>query len=130
MSEWINSPETIEHNQGFVYEIKDKKTGKFYIGKKFFWSKRTLKPLKGKKRKRHVVVESDWRNYWGSCKTLLEDLEKYGKDRFSRTVLRFCKTKFECAYYELQEQIERKVMFRDDCYNGIINVRLRKPKRS
>ena len=51
---------------GFVYNIRNLITGQEYIGKKFFYSKRTLPPLKGKKRKRHVVKESDWKKYTSS----------------------------------------------------------------
>tara|TARA_A200000159_G_scaffold89739_1_gene83158 strand:+ start:558 stop:935 length:378 start_codon:yes stop_codon:yes gene_type:complete len=60
---------------GFVYLITERDTGKKYIGKKFFWSKRRLPPLKGKSRKRTVVKESDWKDYYGSSehlKTLVE----------------------------------------------------------
>ena len=42
------TPEVIEDYQGFVYELEELSTGKKYIGKKFFWSKRRLPPLKGK----------------------------------------------------------------------------------
>ena len=34
---------------GFVYMITNRATGQKYVGKKFFWSKKTLPPLKGKK---------------------------------------------------------------------------------
>ena len=73
---WIHTPKDIKKYAGFVYLITNIKTGKKYIGKKFFWSKRTLKPLKGKKTKRRVTKESDWKNYYGSCKKLLEDIKK------------------------------------------------------
>jgi hypothetical protein len=128
MNIWENEPENIEPYQGFVYEITNNVTGKFYIGKKFFWSKRTLPALKGRKNKRHKVVESDWRTYWGSCNELKDDIKKLGTDNFSRKILKLCSNKFECAYYELKEQMNRDVLFRDDSYNQIINVRLRRQK--
>ena len=37
---------------GFVYIITNKNDGMKYVGKKTFWSKKTLPPLKGKTRKR------------------------------------------------------------------------------
>jgi len=124
---WKNAPKDISDYQGFVYVITHVETGKFYIGKKFFWSKRTRKPLKGRKNKRHYVVESDWKDYWGSSNSLLADIEKYGKKAFTRKIIFLCKTKFDCAYFELREQMANDVLFSDNCYNGIINVRLRKP---
>ena len=51
---------------GFVYLITNLTTGQKYIGKKLAQFKRTKPPLKGKKLKRRSVVESDWRDYWGS----------------------------------------------------------------
>ena len=45
---------------GFVYMITNKEDGKFYIGKKSLYSHRTLPPLKGYKRKRKVIKESNW----------------------------------------------------------------------
>ena len=72
------TPEVIEDYQGFVYELEEISTGKKYIGKKFFWSKRRLPPLKGKSRKRIVKKESDWRDYYGSSEEvkLLVDAEE------------------------------------------------------
>jgi len=128
MSSWKNPPKNINDYQGFVYKIINKLNGKYYIGKKFFWSKKTLKPLKGKKRKRRFIVESDWKTYWGSSKKLLEDIDTYGEESFTKEILLLCKTKFECSYYELKYQMDNEVLFDTNSYNGIINVRLRKPR--
>ena len=126
MNEWINMPKDITPYYGYTYCITNINTGRSYIGKKFFYFKRTRKPLKGRKNKRHYLIESDWKTYYGSCNELLKDIEKYGKNNFKREVLKLCKDKWECAYYELVEQVEREVLFRDDYYNGIIQVRLNK----
>lgn len=125
---WIFAPDNITDLQGFVYIIRNNLNDKYYIGKKFFWSKRTRPPLKGRKNKRHYVIESDWRNYWGSSKNLIADIEKYGKENFTREILDLCKTKFDCAYNELLRQIESDVLIDPNSYNEIINVRLRKRK--
>ena len=53
---------------GFVYMITNKEDGKFYIGKKSLYSHRTLPPLKGYKRKRKVIKESNWGHYNSSNK--------------------------------------------------------------
>ena len=73
---------------GFVYLIANKSNQRQYIGRKYFWSFRTPK---GKKRK--VKSESDWKNYYGSCPELKEDIEQFGRQNFSRTILSLHKTK-------------------------------------
>ena len=126
--EWKNVPKDISKYQGFVYIIKNKVNDKYYIGKKFFWKKKTLPPLKGKKNRCHSRVESDWKDYWGSCNNLLLDIEKYGKKSFDRIILKVCFTKFDCAYDELLYQIQYDVLNDSLAYNEIINIRLRKRK--
>lgn len=129
MSDWVGVPESLEDYQGFVYKITHKPTGKYYIGKKFYWSKRTLRPLKGHKNKRHRVVESDWKDYWGSSNKFKEFREEVNDDsQFRRKILHNCKTKFECSYIELLYQLEYDVLFDKKSFNEIINVRLRKRK--
>ena len=73
---------------GFVYLITNKSNGRRYIGRKYLWQFRTPK---GKKRK--VKSESDWKNYYGSCPELKEDIGKFGRENFSRTILSLHKTK-------------------------------------
>lgn len=125
---WIGVPKDISKYQGFVYRITNLMNGRMYIGKKFFWSKKALPPLKGNKRKRRTVVESNWKDYYGSCKELLEDIDKYGKENFKREIIALGKTKFDCAYVEANLQFERGVLFKKEYYNGIINCRLKKQK--
>jgi hypothetical protein len=109
---------------GFVYVITDLSNNKKYVGKKLLMSKRRLPPLKGKTRKRTVVKESDWQDYFGSSdevKTLVEEL---GRDNFHREILHLCNTKGELSYLELKEQMDREVLLNDDYYNGIIQVKI------
>ncbi len=129
MTDWENIPEDISQQYGFVYEIMNLITAKRYIGKKFYWSTQRKPPLKksGKKRDRISKVETDWKEYYGSCKELTKDIEKYGKDNFRRVILASYPTRFECAYYEIKTQIENEVLFQPQYYNGIINCRLRRP---
>jgi len=115
MNEWRSwdKLENIEEFEGFVYKITNLTNNKFYIGKKNFFSKRN-KPLtkkelseqtdKRKSKKKLVVTESDWKNYWGSNKELLEDVKRLGKDQFERQILMLCKTKKALTYYELHFQ--------------------------
>ena len=48
-----------EDYYGFIYEITCKKTGRSYIGRKYFTKAKTLQPLKGRVNKRRSRVESD-----------------------------------------------------------------------
>jgi hypothetical protein len=121
-----NPPEdfTPQDYYGFVYEITNRATGKKYIGKKFFWSAKTLPITKKRKRRKKLKVESNWRDYWGSNKHLQNDVEEMGADCFHRQIIHLCKTKGECAYMEAKEQFENDVLLREDFYNGIISCRI------
>jgi hypothetical protein len=83
---------------GFVYLITNKSNGRRYIGRKYFFSFRTPK---GKKRK--VKSESDWKNYYGSCPELKEDIIKFGRENFSRTILSLHKTKGKTNFEETRQ---------------------------
>mgnify|MGYP000026128275 CR=1 FL=1 len=109
---------------GFVYVITDKSNNKMYVGKKTFWSKRTLPPLKGKTRKRRSVVESDWKSYYGSSDLVKQLLLEAGEQNFHREILYFCKSKGEMGYLEAKEQFDRNVLLDDNYYNGIINCKI------
>jgi len=120
-----NPPEDFNPKEiyGFVYLITNNQTGKKYVGKKFFWSQKTLPITKTRKRRKKTLVESDWRNYWGSNRHLQEDVENLGEEQFTREILHLCRTKGECAYLELKEQVVREVLLTEDYYNGIIAVK-------
>jgi hypothetical protein len=130
MDEWLNVPAGIDNLYGFVYLITNLKTGRKYLGKKFFWKIKKAPPLKGKKNKRLTRVESDWRNYWGSSAELLEDIKKLGTKYFKREILDYYATRWECAYYEAKYQFYYEVLLKRDYYNGIINCRLPKAPNS
>lgn len=115
---------------GFIYEITNKITGKFYIGKKQCVRKLKRKPLKGKKRNRIDLVESDWKDYTGSSNDLQEDIKKYGKENFSFVILRLCQSKWELSYFEAKEQMSRDVLLSETSYNGILNLRIGKAPKS
>ena len=83
---------------GFVYNITNLTNERQYIGRKYFWSFRTPK---GKKRK--VKLESDWKNYYGSCPELKEDIIRIGKDNFTRTIISLHKTKGKTNFEETRQ---------------------------
>jgi hypothetical protein len=90
---------------GFVYLIENKLNGKKYIGRKYLWQFRTPK---GKKRK--VKSESDWKNYYGSCPELKEDIDKIGRENFSRTILSLHKTKGKTNFGETSQLFKCDVL--------------------
>lgn len=114
----------IESFVGFVYLITDLSNNKKYVGKKHLWSTRKLPPLKGQKRRRTKKTESNWRDYFGSNEEVKLLVENEGKDRFKREILRLCKSKGEMTYFEMKEQIDREVLFRDDYYNEFIGGKI------
>jgi len=90
---------------GFVYLITNKSNSRQYIGRKYFWSFRTPK---GKKRK--VKSESNWKEYYGSCPELKEDVDKFGRENFSRTILSLHKTKGKTNFEETRQLFFNNVL--------------------
>ena len=113
---------------GFIYKITCLTNNRKYIGKKQCKSILKRKPLKGKKNKRCEVIETNWKEYTSSSRELNEDILRYGKDNFRFEILELCDSKFALAYREAKIQFEEEVLLRDDYYNGIINLRVSKPK--
>ena len=109
---------------GFVYRITNLVNGHDYIGRKYFNTVRKLKPLMGFKRKRKVTKETDWKEYWGSSKRLLEDIEKLGKENFKREIICLCETRGDTNYMEAKIQFDEEVLLNPNNYNGIIAIKL------
>ena len=109
---------------GFVYQITNTTNGRMYIGKKLARFKRSRPPLKGRKNKRRFSVDSDWREYYGSSDELTLDILKLGKEKFTREILFYCRSKAQLSYIEAREQFARKVLESNDYYNGHIWVRV------
>ena len=124
MTDWIGIPDNIENYEGFIYLISNSENDRYYIGQKKFWSKKKLKPLKGKSRCRRKRIESNWRDYYGSSGELLQDIKKYGKSAFIRRILLCCESKAVMNYMETLIQFKNHVLFDDRCYNKIINCRI------
>lgn len=115
---------------GFIYVITNLIDNKRYFGKKQIKTIKKLKPLKGKKNKRHFDAETDWKTYMSSSNELNQDIVKLGKDNFKFEIIRFCDSKFELAYFEAKIQFDNEVLLKDGFYNGIINCRIGRAPRS
>lgn len=123
----VFTSDMIEDNYGFVYIITNIENGRQYIGKKFFYSKKS-KVVKNKtnsgKTKRRFKTESDWKDYFGSSESLKEDVDAKGRGKFVREIIHLCKSKGECSYYEAKEQFERSVLLDDNYYNSWIQCKI------
>jgi len=134
---WLYNNKTIdsledfpESTFGYIYRITNLTTGKEYIGKKQLESKTNVKLGKKEKAalpvqrgrtpsKKLVVKESNWKEYWGSCKPLLEDIRKLGESNFKREIIRLCPNKKMLTYWEMAYQVKEDVLLRDT-YNETI----------
>ena len=116
--------EFLEPYQGFVYMITELDTGKKYIGKKFFWKPKTLPVTKTRKRKVKTRVQSDWPKYHGSSAEVKTLVEEKGSDNFKREILKLCRTKGECSYYEAKLQFQYDVLLSDEFYNAFIGCKI------
>lgn len=111
----------LEEYVGFVYNITNLTNNKQYIGKKLLRKTKT-KQVKGKKKR--SLVESDWKTYYGSNKELQEDVIQMGTSNFKREILRFCKSKGECNYFEAKYQFNLEVLETSDYYNTWIQLKV------
>jgi hypothetical protein len=108
--------EDVEGYEAFVYVITHLGTGRRYVGKKILLRKVTKKPLKGKSKRRHSKVKSDWETYWGSNKELLAEVQELGPESFSREILRLCRSRGEANYWEAKYQFDWRVLENPDHY--------------
>lgn len=102
---------------GFIYRIDNPDTNEFYIGKKNVIANRTLPPLKGQKKKRKVIKESDWRRYQSSNKTVKEWISP------RKTILKYCYNKKQMTYWENQALYCHNALLDDKCLNDNISGR-------
>jgi len=126
-----------ENTFGFIYRIDNLETDKFYIGKKQLISvtnkklgKKELLELpvqRGRKvTKKKISKESDWQNYWGSNKQLLDDIKLLGYDKFEREILKICESKKELTYWEASFQMKYNVLTSNTYNDSILGHYYRK----
>jgi len=136
-SRFIESLEDFPENcVGFIYLIKNRNTGKVYIGKKSLYSNTNKKLTKkeiaeqtgpGRKpTKKLVTKESNWKVYMGSSKELLADIKEIGEDIYERNILYFCFSKKQLTYYEINYQMKYNVLEVDSYNDNILGKFYRK----
>ncbi len=126
MSHWLYKGKILEEAPdnyfGFVYLITNIKSGKKYIGRKYFGTTRRVK-VAGKKRRKVVRKDSNWREYTGSSKVLNQDIKNLGKDNFRFEILIMGETKGQVNYLEENIHHRYHVSVKDDFYNDCIGPR-------
>ncbi len=121
---WLYEDKEFTHDDewyGFVYLIENLTNGKKYIGRKYL-TKAGYKTVKGKRKK--IRVESDWDSYYGSSSALKEDIEKLGKENFKRTILRLCKSRGECNYFETKYIFDYDAILDPNYYNTWVSCKI------
>ena len=126
MSHWLykgkSLTDTPENYFGFVYLITNLKSGKKYIGRKYFGTTRRVK-VAGKKRRKVVRKDSNRKEYTGSSKILNADIEKLGKKNFKFEILILGETKGQVNYLEENLHHRFHVSIKEDYYNDCIGPR-------
>jgi hypothetical protein len=132
MNKWIcGDTYNPEDYTGFVYKITNLTNGKFYIGKKSFFHNTNVKlgkkelaalpTARGKKPSTKLVIkESNWKDYWGSNKELIQDVKELGSEHFECLILRLCKTKKQLTYFEVHYQCTSDCLLGANSYNDNI----------
>jgi len=102
---------------GFIYEVEHIPTQRKYLGKKVLYfirnkklgkkeleilkEERKQKGLRGKTpTKKQITIESDWKNYYGSHKEILNLIKQGKQSEFKRNILQFVFSKKLLTYYE------------------------------
>ena len=106
---WLCEEFNLEDYFGFVYRITNTINDRQYIGKKqlFFTERRKVK---GRKNRKVIKKESDWKKYTGSNNELNEEIRQKGGELFTYEILRLCRTKTELGYFECMYQFKENVL--------------------
>lgn len=96
--------ENIQDYFGFCYLLTNIKTGRKYVGRKYFLSNRK----NPKKKRSRIIKESDWKEYYGSCDEIIKDIEK--GETFKREILSLHKTKGLVNFNEVRWQFHYEVL--------------------
>lgn len=94
---------------GFIYRITEISTGKEYLGKKQFHSY-CRKVVKGKKRKKMVITENDWKTYTSSSIHINKAIDTFGKEAFKFEIESLHATRGSLVYAEVRYQVTEDVL--------------------
>lgn len=114
-------PEEANKFFGMVYIIKNLDNNRQYIGRKCFTAA-GRKTVKGKIKK--IRKDSDWLTYYGSSDELKADIERLGKDKFTREIVKLVKTRGELAYWETKYIIDAEAILRSSYYNSWFSAKI------
>jgi hypothetical protein len=107
---WLFNVEfTTDEWFGFIYKITELDTGREYIGKKQFFNT-TRKIVKGKKNRKKVISESNWKVYTGSSEHLNSQISIKGKENYKFEILSLHDSKGSLHYAEVEYQITHNVL--------------------
>lgn len=121
---WLYEGKEFEYDDqwyGFIYLIENLVNGRKYIGRKFL-TKAGYKTVNKKRKK--IRVESDWASYYGSSPSLAKDIELYGQDKFRRTILKLCKSRGECNYWETKMIFDADAILDGTYYNSWVQCKI------
>ena len=121
----------INDYEGYIYMTSFLDVNRQYIGKKNFFHNTNVKlgkkelaalpTARGKKpSKKLVTKESNWKDYWGSNKELIQDVKELGPEHFECLILRLCKTKKQLTYFEVHYQCTSDCLLGANSYNDNI----------
>lgn len=126
----------LEGYEGFVYKITcihPQYHNWVYIGKKSFLHKKTkrigkrvIAATKTRKRVERTKVSSQWQNYWGSSRELLEVINTIGKEWFTREVLDFGINKSDLSLKEVEYMIAFNILRIKESWNNWCSCRIYK----
>jgi Putative endonuclease segE, GIY-YIG domain/NUMOD3 motif len=94
---------------GFIYKIYELDTGREYIGKKQF-TKIRRKVIAGRKNRKVIKSQSDWKTYTGSSIELNEQIKLKGLDNYKFEILSLHTSKGSLHYAEVRTQITEDVL--------------------
>lgn len=99
--------------EGFIYYVVDRASNKFYIGKKQFHST-TRKKIPGRKNRKVIKKESNWREYISSSSYLKDAIKEKGLSSFEFYIVDLYKTRGGLTYAEAYYQFLLQVMTKKD----------------
>jgi hypothetical protein len=94
---------------GFIYRITELNTGREYIGKKQF-TKMQRKVVKGRKNRKIVHSESNWKTYTGSSVELNAQIILNGIDNYKFEIMSLHKSKGSLYYAEVEAHVFENVL--------------------